>query len=57
MSIPEREIDGVVDGELVPETAVVPYTGEAIVLADTTDAIKARLGNNPDMWSVPSRMR
>jgi hypothetical protein len=38
MSIPEREVDELVDGELVPETAVVPYTGEAIVLADTTDA-------------------
>jgi myo-inositol catabolism protein IolS len=26
-------------------------------LAETTDVIKARLGHNPDMWAVPSRMR
>ena len=26
-------------------------------LADVTEPVKAKLGNNPDMWMTPSRMR
>lgn len=56
MSIPEREVDEVIDGELVPETAVVPYTGEAIVLADTTDAQLAQALDDARLFEQ-SRLR
>ena len=56
MSMPEREVDEVIDGELVPETAVVPYTGEAIVLSYTTDAQLAQALDDARLFEQ-SRLR
>ena len=35
------------------------HLSEGVVqaLADLTEPVKQKLGNNPDMWLVPSRMR
>ena len=56
MSVQEPEPEEVIDGELVPETAVVPYTGEAIVLADTTDAQLAQALDDARLFEQ-SRLR
>jgi hypothetical protein len=56
MSMPEPEIDEVVTGELAPAIAVVPYTGEAIVLADITDAQLAQAIDDARLFEQ-SRLR
>jgi hypothetical protein len=38
VTVQEPSVEGIVDDETVPRVAVVPYTGEAVVLADMTSA-------------------